>query len=252
MLSIYICDDIIEITRQFEKYIKKYLLCRDDDMELVCAATTPGEVLDILSMKGQCNTGLYFLDVDLKSSMDGFQLAASIREKDPNGFIVFITDHGERSYDTFKYHLEALDYICKADINNIEERIRDCIDLAYRRYQTISSDPEKYYTGHAGSRKYFLPLKDILYFTTSNTPHQLKVHLTSEIYSVRGDIKNLEAQLDERFFRCEKSCLVNLEHVRYVERNTRLITLDNQSQIPISQSGLKLFLRNYPDLISRP
>ena len=120
------------------------------------------------------------------------------------------------------------------------------------KIQTISSDPEKYYTGHAGSRKYFLPLKDILYFTTSNTPHQLKVHLTSDIYSVRGDIKNLEAQLDERFFRCEKSCLVNLEHVRYVERNTRLITLDNQTQIPISQSGLKLFLRNYPDLISKP
>ena len=97
MLSIYICDDIIEITSQFEKYIKKYLLCRDDDMELVCAATTPGEDLDILSMKGQCNTGLYFLDVDLKSSMDGFQLAARIRDKDPNGFIVFITDDGERS-----------------------------------------------------------------------------------------------------------------------------------------------------------
>ena len=251
MLAIYLCDDIIEITNRLEKYIKKYLLCRDDDMELVCTAITPDEVLDILSIKGPGNTGLYFLDVDLKSSIDGFQLAAKIRDKDPNGFIVFITDHGERSYDTFKYHLEALDYICKADLNNIEERICDCITLAYKRYQTISSDPEKYYMGHAGSRKYYLPLKDILYFTTSPTPHQLSVHLTSDIYSVRGDIKNLEAQLDERFFRCEKSYLVNLEHIRYVEKNKRLITLDNQSQIPVSQSGMKLFQRNYPDLICK-
>lgn len=251
MLAIYLCDDIKEITAQFEKYIKKYLLCRDDDMELVCTATTPDEVLDILSLKGPGNTGLFFLDVDLKSSIDGFQLAAKIRERDPNGFIVFITDHGERGSDTFKYHLEALDYICKADLTHIEERIYNCIELAYTRYQTIASDPEKFYMGHAGSRKYFLPLKDILYFTTSFTPHQLSVHMTSDIYSVRGDIKNLEKQLDERFLRCEKSYLVNLDHIRYIEKNKHLITLDNQSQIPVSQSGLKLFQKNYPNLVCK-
>ena len=52
-------------------------------------------------------TGIYFLDVDLKSDINGIKLGSKIREKDTRGFIIFTTTHLEMSYFAFKYKVEA-------------------------------------------------------------------------------------------------------------------------------------------------
>ena len=45
--------------------------------------------------------------------MSGLELAVKLREYDPRGFIVFITAHDDMMFETFRYRLEALDYIVK-------------------------------------------------------------------------------------------------------------------------------------------
>lgn len=79
-------------------------------MKLQISTDNPDEL--IKQLKKSENTGLYFLDIDLKSNKNRIMLAKEIQEYNPRGFIVFITSHSEMSFITFQY-LEALDFILK-------------------------------------------------------------------------------------------------------------------------------------------
>ncbi len=95
-------------------------------MKLLISTDNPEELIE--QLKKSENTGLYFLDIDLKSSKNGLMLAKEIREYDPRGFIVFITSHSEMSFITFQYKVEALDFILKNDPHQLQHRICECIE----------------------------------------------------------------------------------------------------------------------------
>ena len=80
MLSILICDDIRSHLVYIKNIIEKFILIEELDMKVGCAATEPMEILECV--KQQKQAGLYFLDVELKGELDGFQLAEKIRTDD--------------------------------------------------------------------------------------------------------------------------------------------------------------------------
>lgn len=107
MLSIFVCEDNNEQREKFTKIIQNLILIENFDMELKLSTSKPDDILDYLAENDV--SGLYFLDIDLKSSINGIELASMIRQYDPRGFIVFITTHSEMSYLTFIYKVEAMD-----------------------------------------------------------------------------------------------------------------------------------------------
>ena len=54
--------------------------------------------------------------------------------------------------------------------------------------------------------------------------------------SVRGSIDELAARLDDTFFRCHKSFLLNLAHVSEIRQ--RAFRLDSGANVPISAANL--------------
>ncbi|WP_258379417.1 response regulator [Enterococcus plantarum] len=108
MLSIIICEDDWRQRQTIETYVKNYIMMESLDMELVFSTGNPLEVLEFVKSKPQM-IGLYFFDVDLQHEMSGLTLAAEIRKYDDLGKIVFVTTHGELSYLTFTYKIEAMD-----------------------------------------------------------------------------------------------------------------------------------------------
>lgn len=113
MIDVYICEDIKEQRDVIAHYVKAAILIQEYDMKLLISTDNPEELIE--QLKKSENTGLYFLDIDLKSSKNGLMLAKEIREYDPRGFIVFITSHSEMSFITFQYKVEALDFILKVN-----------------------------------------------------------------------------------------------------------------------------------------
>ena len=111
MLKAFICEDNKNQREKLTKIIEDIILIENYDMDLGLSTSDPYELIN--SITGTTNTGIYFLDVDLHSDINGIQLAEKIREHDPRGFIVFITTHAEMSYLTFIYKVEAMDYIIK-------------------------------------------------------------------------------------------------------------------------------------------
>ena len=112
MLDIYICEDNKKQLSLFTGYIRDALLIENLDMQIVLASSDPDEILE--GMKASSNMGVFFLDIDLKSRINGLTLAQEIRKLQPRCFIIFITSHSEMGFLTFQYKVEPLDFIIKS------------------------------------------------------------------------------------------------------------------------------------------
>lgn len=171
MLPVFICEDNPVLLQQYRQTIENLILIEEYDIELLTAVTTPEELLHAAKQHylKNAHAGFYLLDIDLHASMDGFELAQQIREFDSRGFIVFITTHSEMAMLTFKYKVEAMDFILKDDGWDITSRIHDCLNQAVARYLTPgkSEDTIAFKIGHQTVQ---FRSNDILYITASPVP----------------------------------------------------------------------------------
>lgn len=246
MFPIYICEDNLIQLSHFEKIVKNYILMEELDMDVVCASPEPGEI-----MKTQDNfqsPGLYFLDIELNSDMDGFCLAEKIREKDPRGFIVFITTHSELVYISFEKQVEAMDYILKDQPDQLPSRITLCMQKALTRYFSIENKVHKTLSIKIGSHNIFVPMEEIYCIKSSYYNHKLLILSNESIYECYGTLREVLKRLDESFFLCHKSCIVNLQYILEIDKNNLNIKLKNGQICPLSvrsYSTMKKRLKEY-------
>ena len=91
MLDIFVCEDNAAQRRTVVNIIQNTVLIEELDMQITLDTGDPYMLLE--KVKTSQNTGIYFLDIDLNSNMNGMKLAQQIRLYDPRGFIIFITAH---------------------------------------------------------------------------------------------------------------------------------------------------------------
>ncbi len=240
MLSIYICEDNIVEQKFIEDHVKRFLMIEEFDMKFEFSTTKPDEVLDHILQKPQC-IGLYFLDIGLNSNMNGIQLAAKIRLLDPVGNIVFITTHSELVMMAFKYKIEALDFILKDTLENIGEKICECMKVANLRHMKQAKKRDSFIDIHIGHQVRSLNVNEINFFETSSTPHKLIVHLINSQIDFYGTIKDMVVKLNHlsHFISVHQSFLVNINNVEHVDNRTRKITFFNGDFCFASHRGLK-------------
>ena len=77
MLNIFVCEDDTMQRRTIVKIIQDIVLIEELDMQLALDAGDPYVLLD--KVRANRNTGIYFLDIDLNSDMNGMKLAQQIR-----------------------------------------------------------------------------------------------------------------------------------------------------------------------------
>lgn len=237
MMRMFICEDNAEQRRQVETIVRNYVLAEDLDMELALSTDNPDKVLQYLTEHNNV-TGLYFLDVDLGHSMTGIALAAKIRELDDEGKIVFVTTHGELSFLTFTYKVEAMDYIVKDAPEGIGRRIRECIDVANSRHMSERHSRKKRFKLKTGDRIRSINYEDIMFFETSPSPHKLILHTDNAQFEFYGSIKELEEQ-HECLYRCHKSYVVNKNNIKHIDRARREIEMVNEETLLISVRALR-------------
>lgn len=144
MIPIYLCDDAPGIRREIRRELEKEILISGYDMEIVCDSGNPREILKTLGEKRQ--RGIYFLDVDLKEAQyTGFTLGQEIRKTDPRGFLIYVTAYGELAFDTFRYKLEALDYIVKGNRQEMYQGIRRCLEVIEERLRREHGEERPYF-----------------------------------------------------------------------------------------------------------
>ena len=232
MLQIYLCEDNNSQLIYFEKIIRDYILIEELDLEIACASADPHEILKTQDeIRG---SGLYFLDIELNSDMDGFCLAEEIRQKDPRGYIVFITTHSELSYIPFERHVEAMDYILKDYPDQLPSRMVECMKKALELYSSPQNDQQKTLSLKIGSHYVYVPVQDIYCIKSSDNEHKLLLLTDYSVYEFYDTLQNILTRLDSSFFLCHKSCIVNLDYVAEINKSTHTIQLKNGQSCPLS------------------
>lgn len=238
MLPIIICDDQEEYRTYLENQIKKDICMEELDMAVVLSADKPESVLHYISENR--TPFLYFLDVDLKdNSCSGIDLAGQIRKHDPRGFIVFITIHNELSHMTFQYRIEAMDYIVKDDLENVPDRIKQCLLHARELFSSKNNEIHKTIRLNIGEKVLFLRLEDIVCIQASSNAHKIRIFTLDGIYEQAGALKEMAARLDESFLYCHKSCIINAAYIKQIDKKKRIITLSNGVECPVSFRKMK-------------
>lgn len=241
MLKIFVCEDNDIQREQLIKIINNILLIENYDIELSLATSNPYKLLD--NIKNTNCTGIYFLDVDLHSNINGIQLAEKIRQYDPRCFIIFITAHAEMSYLTFLYKVEAMDYILKDNYKNISQRVKDCIKNAYNKYNYKKYELQKIFSIKSNDKIINIDYNNILFFETSTTVHKIIIHCFNRQIEFYGKMKELEKSLDNRFCRCHTSFIVNKDKIKEIDKKNRIAYMINEQKCLISTRGLKLLLK---------
>jgi len=240
MLSIFVCEDEPTMRGQITGCIKDYIQMENFNMEVAQSSALPADILGYLD--NHKVAGLYFLDLDLGHETDGLKLAEEIRKYDPRGFIVFVTADAESHTLTFKYKVEAMDYIVKSDIN-LANRICECIRDAYGKFTAKSTPLQDTYVvklvNDFKGRVATVERSKILYFETSPGSHNIVLYTENARYEFRGSLSKIENELDERFVRCHRAFIVNSDMIYQIDKSNKILHLRNGDTIEVASRYIK-------------
>lgn len=233
MLDIYICEDDMKQLVKFKNTIANAVMMEPYDMELSVTTANPHEVIEV--MKQSNNTGIYFLDIDLKSDIDGFDLSEAIRRYDPRGFIIFITANADMFQLTFKYKCEAMDFIVKGSETNIDDRIRECLKEANIRFLGRDNKHKEVFIFKFGDTFSHEEFGNIVFFEiNADNTHKVSMYSMQRAVDFRSSLKEVETGLDNRFIRCNNSCIINIDMIENINKRERLVTMKTGQKIDIS------------------
>ncbi len=172
---------------------------------------------------------ILFLDIQM-DYINGMETARKLRNRKFKGFIIFITILKEMVFQSFE--VQAYDYLLKP----ITEKQFD--KTMERLFTSIQNANEANLLIQKGHESRIISFEDIVYCEIID--RKVYLHLSSsEILDFYDRIENLEKKLDNNFFRCHRSFLINLKHLKSYKNG--IAYMENGQEIPVSRLRSKTF-----------
>ncbi len=165
---------------------------------------------------------ILLLDIEM-GDMDGVAMAKKLRKQDDNVQIVFITGYSD--YIAEGYEVAALHYLMKPVK---KEKLLSVLDRAVEKL----SKNEKMINMERVGELVRIPIYQIRYADVLG--NYVTVHAAQE-YTFRMTLSDLQKELDERFLRVGRSCIVNLTQISRVTKT--LIKLSDGTEIPLPRGA---------------
>ena len=223
MIRIAICDDEKHMSDHIRSMVSDFF--RKKNQEISLHMFSSGE--ELLSYNGHIN--ILFLDIQMKG-MDGMETARKLRADQFQGFLVFITVLKEMVFQSFE--VQAYDYLVKPVD---EKQFEKTMERLYASMQNASEDSLLVQKGYEGR---IIPKDEIVFCEIIDRKIYLNL-ASGEVVDYYERIENLETKLDNRFYRCHRSYLINLKHLKGYKNGTAC--MDNGKEIPVSRLRSKEF-----------
>ena len=204
-MRIAIVDDEIEAIHTLRGFIEQ----ASEDLGMAVSADGYTDSASFLSDFSPDKYRIVFLDIYI-DSMDGLDLAKSIREASETTMIVFCTTSRENMPEAFRYH--AFDYVTKPISG---ERIRQLLSDAAKVIPQIN----RYFSFSTSRGDISLPFSEFMW--AQNEGHYIRIKTRQgEEYTVRMAMKELLEALDgdKRFLVINKGIVVNMDRIRRIEK----------------------------------
>ena len=164
---------------------------------------------------------ILLLDIEM-GELNGVDLAKRMRQENDAVQIVFIT--GYPDFMAEGYEVSALHYLMKPVSY---EKLCGVLDKAVANL----AKAEKRLCVTYDRQTDFVPLSQILYIEAQR--QCVLIHTFGETYRMKKSLADTGRELDEYFFQCQRSYLVNLCHVTQIKSG--YVTLKNGEEVPISR-----------------
>lgn len=172
---------------------------------------------------------ILLLDIEM-GSMNGMQLAKQLRGRQETAQLVFVTGYPDLIGEG--YEVGALHYLIKpVSPPKLAQVLGRAADNLARQEKRLCVSFER--------QTKLVPLSDILYLEAQK--QYVLVHTVGETLRTKASLSEMPPQLDEYFFQCQRSFIVNLWQVQQV--NSDCLLLKNGEQVPISRGMARTVCR---------
>lgn len=217
-IHIAICDDekteIDYLTLLLQKWTKQSKIT-------ACISTFNSAESFLFSYPDNKDYDIILLDIQM-DKMNGVELAKKLRENNATIQIIFIT--GFPDFMAEGYEVSALHYLIKPikedklikTLNKAVEKL-NCLEKPL--FLTIDGETHR------------IPLPEIRYIEAQG--HYILIKSTVYEYKVKLNLSEIQKSLNNSFFRCQRSFIVNLAYIKKITRTA--IVMDDMTEIPISR-----------------
>lgn len=238
MINIYLCEDERSQLKYFVNRITEFVKENDIQAEIVSAQTNPLMTLYDVQTNGT-NPALFILDVDIKgASLDGFELAKRIKGLDLQSYIVFLTSHEELAYKAFECKTEPLEYIIKKPEYFLERSMsKQMQERMIGIFEKIGQRQERKRNQISivtGSRVIEASKDEILYIEAVKGTHHIDIFMQHRKISIRQSLKYMNELLGEVFISISRSCIVNKDKIREIDKREKIVYVEGGYVLPVS------------------
>jgi len=210
MLRFVLCDDNVQILNRLNDMLDSIFAKNDISAQIVYKAKSSEEILNYVKDN---SVDVFILDINLKSDVSGCDIADTVRKKNKDVYIIFLTGHLEYALIAYKY--KTFDYLVKPITSErLEETVLRLVEDTKESHSqflkfnnTVIKQDEINYIKKDGMK---------LVFCTPNRNY--------EVYSSFSKIENC---LPENFIRCHKSYIINVNNITHFAATDNSVSFDH-------------------------
>lgn len=208
MLNFVVCDDNTSILNKLCKMLDSIFIKNNIDADITLKASTASDVINYLEHN---KVDVLILDINLKSDLNGCDIANIVRKKNKDVYIIFTTGHLEYALIAYKY--KTFDYLPKPIAT---ERLEETI---LRLMDDIKSTPSKFI--RLNNNKTIINQDEVNYIKKDGM--KLVFCTNSRTYETYSSFNQIKSCLPENFIRCHKSYIANVENISDIDSNKNTI-----------------------------
>ena len=218
MLHFVICDDNLNILKKLEKMLENIFTKNNFEAEVSFKSDNSEDILDYIKRNP---SDVFLLDINLKSSKTGLELAEEIRKVKKNSYLIFTTGHLEYAMVAYKY--KTFDYIAKPITY---DRLEDTV---VRLFEDVNGLNKRYL--RIDNKNTLVDESEIQYVKRDGM--KLVFHTPSRDYDTYSSFNKFQDRLPKSYIRCHKSCIANINQIKDIEPVSGTITFRDGSTCDI-------------------
>lgn len=229
-MNFLVCDD----ERQYAEKMTNILNNLIDESGLCASVTTLTTPQELSNIEFQ-RYALAFLDIDM-GRCNGIDLARQLHEANPNAIIVFVTNYIE--YAPAGYEVKAFRYMLKS---SMDEEFPQIFDAAISEYQKM----HQVVSFSVASELIDVPTSNILYLESHQRIIQMHlIHSQRDSYQFYASMTKMTEKLEPMgFLRIQKSYLVNMEYIEYMQYGK--VRLTGGTMLTVSEKNYASIKRRF-------